>query len=571
MNENRTTVRAGDLTADLVEGELRYIRVGGVEVVRRLSYAIRDRVWDTIIGTEVTIEVDESEDGFVVRRTARHRSHDMDVVCEFTVTARPGVMTAEFRAVPTTDFEFARIGIVVLHPAALAGVPLEIDTVAGTMNTSFPVDVEPQWQRGDEVVGMFRPFSTLRIRSGELAVEHRFEGDLFEMEDQRNWFDGSYKTYSTPLESGWPRPAKEADEIRQSVETRVVGSAPSRPSRRTVSVGAAPIGVMPKVGVTMSDLKGVEGALASIAPDHVRVEVQLGDDASSAIAAFAAAVAAGVPVELVVIGDVGASLEELPDPIASSAVSISRVVAVERGEPIASTNWVRQLESVFPTLPVVGASDGYFADVNRRRPVLHAPAGLGFPLTCQVHQTDDDTIFEGLAAIEPVVRSARRLSGGSGIVISPVTLLPRFNPFADPDADPEVTADERHGTPIAAAWTLGCLAGLAQGGAASATLFDVRGASGLVDDDGQLRPEGVVITSVTEAAHQSPRLFGVSVDEPRFVAALALGDEVAEVLFLANLTDCPQTVDAEPFGSGIILAPYEVRTLRCGNSCPPSR
>ena len=32
---------------------------------------------------------------------------------------------------------------------------------------------------------------------GEIVI--RFEGDLFEMEDQRNWTDASYKTYSTPL------------------------------------------------------------------------------------------------------------------------------------------------------------------------------------------------------------------------------------------------------------------------------------------------------------------------------------------------------------------------------------
>lgn len=30
------------------------------------------------------------------------------------------------------------------------------------------------------------------------GVISEFEGDVFEMEDQRNWTDASYKTYCTP-------------------------------------------------------------------------------------------------------------------------------------------------------------------------------------------------------------------------------------------------------------------------------------------------------------------------------------------------------------------------------------
>ena len=30
------------------------------------------------------------------------------------------------------------------------------------------------------------------------------EGDTFEMEDQRNWSDASYKTYVRPLALPWP-------------------------------------------------------------------------------------------------------------------------------------------------------------------------------------------------------------------------------------------------------------------------------------------------------------------------------------------------------------------------------
>ena len=42
-----------------------------------------------------------------------------------------------------------------------------------------------------------------------LMAEVRFEGETFEMEDQRNWTDASYKTYCTPLSLPYPVEVKE--------------------------------------------------------------------------------------------------------------------------------------------------------------------------------------------------------------------------------------------------------------------------------------------------------------------------------------------------------------------------
>ena len=51
--------------------------------------------------------------------------------------------------------------------------------------------------------------------------ECRMEGDTFEMEDQRNWSDASYKTYVRPLALPWPyqMPAKRA--VRQQISLTI--------------------------------------------------------------------------------------------------------------------------------------------------------------------------------------------------------------------------------------------------------------------------------------------------------------------------------------------------------------
>src|SRR5258707_15141553 len=50
-----------------------------------------------------------------------------------------------------------------------------------------------------------------------VSAEVRFEGDIFEMEDQRNWTDASYKTYCTPLGLPFPAKVEKGARVKQAV------------------------------------------------------------------------------------------------------------------------------------------------------------------------------------------------------------------------------------------------------------------------------------------------------------------------------------------------------------------
>ena len=54
-------------------------------------------------------------------------------------------------------------------------------------------------------------------RADGLAVCCAFEGDTFEMEDQRQWGDASYKTYVRPLALPWPYMLKDGERFSQAV------------------------------------------------------------------------------------------------------------------------------------------------------------------------------------------------------------------------------------------------------------------------------------------------------------------------------------------------------------------
>ena len=59
------------------------------------------------------------------------------------------------------------------------------------------------------------------------------EGDTFEMEDQRNWTDASYKTYVRPLALPWPYTLASGAALDQSVTLTVSGDPPPRAAAET--------------------------------------------------------------------------------------------------------------------------------------------------------------------------------------------------------------------------------------------------------------------------------------------------------------------------------------------------
>jgi hypothetical protein len=87
----------------------------------------------------------------------------------------------------------------VLHPIeGCAGERCRVETVQGIDNGG----------NLSAFLGPHQPFRNVRAITHSAAtgclVEVRFDGEVFETEDQRNWTDASFKTYGTPLAKPFP-------------------------------------------------------------------------------------------------------------------------------------------------------------------------------------------------------------------------------------------------------------------------------------------------------------------------------------------------------------------------------
>jgi hypothetical protein len=120
----RTALRAGPLTAFLEGADLRDLRYGGVELVRRLCFALRDENWDTIPAELQNLSIGLDANSFLISFEAHHRNRDLDFSWQATIQGdQGGNITYTMKGQALRAFRYCRIGFCVLHPPEYAGRP----------------------------------------------------------------------------------------------------------------------------------------------------------------------------------------------------------------------------------------------------------------------------------------------------------------------------------------------------------------------------------------------------------------------------------------------------------------
>jgi hypothetical protein len=590
-------LRAGALTADLVNGNLRTIRHGGIEVLRAIAYIVRDRDWGTYEPVLSDLTVDQGADTFSVSYSAScigPEGSRLDFRATIEASA-DGQLVFDVSALPEIDFETNRCGFCILHPiAGLAGSPVTVEYTDGSVaETKLPHLIDP-WQ----------PFKNLRaithaVRPGVVA-ECRMEGDAFEMEDQRNWSDASYKTYVRPLALPWPYMLPAGETLRQTISLRISGDGkvPAAATAEAIRVELGEAGpALPDIGVIIypdevdAALENLQ-MLSALGPQqlmfHYDPTCGHGLGALQAYARLAAAYPVETTLECVVacVGDLDAELSGVADMVSQAGLKLSAIAvspSVDRQSTPPGSAWPQcpPLEDVyaaarraFPDIRLGGGMFSYFTELNRKR----VPADLlDFVTHCTcpiVHAADDLSVMQSLEALPFITASVRAIFGAKPYRIGPSTIAMRQNPYggatkANPHRQRIAMADRdpRHAGLFAAAWTIGYAARVAPAGLEMLTLSDFTGpfgvlaASGEPVGKGEPRPIFQAVRGLCELAgfrHVAAR----TSDETRVLALAARSPAGKTIMWLANLTASQVTVDISGFERRhLAMTPYAITRI----------
>jgi hypothetical protein len=195
---------------------------------------------------------------------------------------------------------------------------------------------------------------------------------------------------------------------------------------------------------------------------------------------------------------------------------------------------------------------------------------IGYSLNPQVHAFDDLSLVETVKTQGVTVASARAFAGDLPLVVTPVTLKPRFNvsatgsePEPGPDALPP-QVDVRQMSLLGAGWTLGSIKYLAEAGAHSVTYYETTGWRGVMARaDGPPLPDAFpappgavypvyhVLRWVGELA--GGNVLSASSNDRLRVDALALEQEGRRRVLVANMTGAEIAVTVQGVGPRISL------------------
>jgi hypothetical protein len=567
---------AGPLTLAIDGTDLRYVAFEGHELLRRAYVGVRDLNWDTVEGRVTRRDLDVGDNAFRLSMEIEYQQRDLAFTAAVQAIGRAdGTLEYVLSGRASSSFEFAKIGLCLHHPiAGLAGQPFTGLTPWGPVGGRLPDHIGPQIQLTTEQwhLPLFLPVSELSLEHTAGTLHFAFEGDLFEMEDQRNWSDQSYKTSSTPAYLGYRHALSESQEVHQRVTVsfepsprppRVAGRGNAEsPEQVRLQLGALTGRLIPPIGLTHAGRLSSQASqlLSAMGPSHLRLEVDLREptwaERLEGELVDCRAVGASVELALFLAGDPREVLGVVNDTLRAASVPVTRVLVFRRDEEVTNPEWPRLVRHHLPlTAPIGGGTNLYFNELNRSLPDLRPFDVLAYSTNPQIHAFDDRSLVENLEGQAEQVASARAFGGDRHLAVSPITLRPRFNAVAQtaipqpaPGALPS-NVDARQPTLFAAAWTLGSVMNLVAAGADSLTYYETVGPRGVLEPDGGSNlPQELFASSpgmafpLYHVLADAAGLVGSPVvacraEKASWLAALAVRTPAGFVLLLANL--CP--------------------------------
>lgn len=554
---------AGAIECAYCNGALCNISVNGIEIVRRIYVAVRSEIWNTIGYTVSNLSIKKSRSSFYIEFDAHHQSGPIDFSWHAIISGtNDSEIRFTFQGNALSSFLSNRISICVLHP---------LSTCRGEPCTVLHVDGSSSKSRFPETISPHQPFLAMRGIAQKvkgIRYEIFFLGDVFEMEDQRNWTDASFKTYSPPLSVPRPHAIKKGMLLSQII---VVKTATKQSVRKTIVRQNRPVSfdcakpssshTFPAIGCCIN--KGPHARIVDLANtlalSHFRIDV----DAAKAMQVKAIPRFVTGPLEVAVFLSgkyIQKQVTRICKALQEKQAVVKRVIVFHKNEAVTSHTTLRQSVPVFkkefPNAEIVTGTNDYFVEINRNPMQSKLAKNICYSINPQVHTFDDQSVMDNVFGQAATVESAKALFPNGKIFVSPITVRPRFNPkkpkkFHGPDP--------RQKTLFGAAWTCASIINLSMANPAGLTYFELVGDCGLMEKSG-VRVFPLYHVFAYFSAFANGKIRRISSGQDRVIGCALKKNNATRLLF-ANLTALPQKVRIDIVPKNISLQCLDQTTV----------
>jgi hypothetical protein len=572
---------AGGLEITIAEAGVREVRYAGHRVLAGISFLLRDEHWGTYPIRVKRFEVDEGDGEFSVWIDAECGDGDRILRYSLEIVGRPTELHISATAVPETDIMTSRCGFVVLHPGTLSGQPVRIahsdDSITHAI---FPAAIDP-----------LPVFTRIRSLTAEvvpgLTATCVLGGDDYEMEDQRNWGDASFKTYVRPIRLPYPYRLRKGESVRQSVTLRLAGEprlAPSPPNAPVIiGLGRETGNRVPRIGIVLEGddpaLERTGDLIGGLAPnvvqllwDHTRDAALPALKPSTAWAQMSLVLDALLPDGQCLIP----SLDLLVQKVATSGLAVEAISvtteSLSRNVPLDAINGNEMLRrrddtllaarNVFSRIEIGAGTRGLFTELNRTQPTPGLADFVSHAFCPTVHDASDEAVMSTALSLPAMAFSARQFAPGARHSIGPMSISCRFNPYGPtPTPNPGNVrlclseSDPRQRGQFGAAWLVSMFAMAASCGIDTVLAGTLSGRLGLMDlgaagEEPVLYPVYHVVRGLARAAGKP--LLHIELPVDRSIVGFGYADGAVRTVWLANTRSVSASVALGALRAGAV-------------------
>jgi hypothetical protein len=477
---------------------LRNIKYNNIEILKLISFLVRDKNWNNYSPEIIKTSSYNKDQQLHFEFDLKYGDvEQLEVKLLLSIGSNSVKLIANGKFL--TDFWTNRIGFNLLLP--LDGVVNQQVIVSKSDQTTetlkYPLIIQP-----DQPMVKFNNLSYEMFDS--IALNIRFDGIHFEMEDQRNWGDASYKIYSGSLLDPFPYKENKNSAFHQEIEITVReknNSLETISNQNIIPLNIQEEYAMPKIGIKVdNETNGID--IVNVDFVYHLVDFERNTESKPNFN--------NLPIYLVALIDhtkkVKDIVKDIKDYILSNKISVDKIlicpkIYLNSFQPAGEWPSVPKLGDYYKEakiqLPDVHIFSGMvtnFTELNRKKPDGKFD-GINFSFTPIVHDASDYGVLDTPNSLKYILHSVNNFSKDTPIHIGPMTLGMHFNPYGEKLAANidqvrlEMTDfDPRHDSLIGLNWTIAVFAETLSKNTKFITIASLKGVHGILTESNQKRP-----------------------------------------------------------------------------------
>ena len=478
---------------------LRNIKYKNIEILKLISFLVRDKNWNNYEPKVINSKSFENNNDLNFEFNLTYGDSEKIAVKNNVLIGNDSlslISTGEF----LTDFWTNRIGFNLLLPLeGVVGSDVEVTKTDNSIeHASFPSDISP-----DQPIVKFQELSYDMFDCLNLKIN--FKGIHFEMEDQRNWGDASYKIYSGSLLDPFPYMEKKKTSFYQEIVISIKEKAKisfNKPHTNYLMTNMSEEFLMPQVGIKLVNENEIDSNLNFDFLYHLVDFDNLNHSSKKILSNH--------PIYLIALIDhikkVELVIQEIKDFVTVNKINLNKLlicpkVYLNSYQPAGEwpkvprlTEYYQLAKSIFSNVDIFSGMVTNFTELNRKRPDSYYD-GVNFSFTPIVHDASDSGVLDTPNTLPYIISTLNSFTKDTPIHIGPITLGMHFNPYGEKLADNKeqkrlemAEFDPRHDSLISLNWSIAVLSQIVSKNTKYITYTSLTGVHGIFNEEKFKRP-----------------------------------------------------------------------------------